>query len=88
LDHNFGHGKKNLTTVFAVLMVLAFFVDQVQQISCPLFAQAMKRFNTKRAYWHHIRCCFEVLSLTTWIGLYEAIIAGKTRNHPMGINTS
>jgi len=88
LDHNFGHGNKNLTTVFAVLMILAFLVDQVQQISCPLFTQAMKRFNTKRAYWHHLRCCFEVLSLTTWTGLYEAIIAGRTRNQPMGINTS
>ncbi len=56
LDHNFGHGKKNLSTVFATLMFLAFFVDQVQQLCCPLFAQAMGRFNTRRAYWHHLRC--------------------------------
>ena len=34
-------------------------VDQVQQLCCPLFAQAMGRFNTRRAYWHHLRCCFE-----------------------------
>lgn len=88
LDHNFGHGTKNLSTVFAVLTFLAFLVDQVQQLSCPLFAKAMSQFNTKRAYWHHIRCCFEVLSLTSWIGLYEAIIARQTRNQPFRFNST
>jgi hypothetical protein len=32
-EHNFGHGYKNLSVVFAVLMMLAFLVDQVQQIA-------------------------------------------------------
>ena len=88
LDHNFGHGQKHLSTVFATLMFLAFLVDQVQQLSCPLFAKATKAFNTKKAYWHHIRCCFEILSLTTWQGLYEAIIEGKTRNTPIRLKPS
>jgi hypothetical protein len=88
LDHNFGHGQKNLSTVFAVLMMLAFLVDEVQQLCCPLFAQARKAFNTKKAYWHHIRCCFEILALTSWIGLYEAIIAGQTRNRRFRMDSS
>lgn len=88
LEHNFGHGTKNLSTVFATLTFLAFLVDQVQQLSCPLFAKAMSKFNTKRAYWHHIRCCFEILSLTSWIGLYQAIIARQTRNQPFRFNSS
>lgn len=33
-EHNFGHGKKNLSVVFALLMMLAFLVDQVQQSAC------------------------------------------------------
>jgi hypothetical protein len=88
LDHNFGHGNKNLSTVFAVLMFLAFLVDQVQQLSCPLFARAMSRFNTKRAYWHHLRCCFESFALNSWIGLYQAIIDGQTRNQAFRLNSS
>jgi len=83
LDHNFGHGQKHLSKVFATLTFLAFLVDQVQHLACPLFAKANKAFNTKKAYWHHIRCCFEIISLTTWQGLYEAIIAGQTRNTPV-----
>ena len=88
LDHNFGHGEKHLSTVFAMLMFLAFLVDQVQQLSCPLFAKAMGKFNTKRAYWQHLRSCFETFALRTWIGLYEAIIAGRTRNHVLDFDSS
>ncbi len=87
LDHNFGHGKKHLSTVFAMLMFLAFLVDQVQQLTCPLFARALGKFNTKRAYWQHLRACFETFALTTWIGLYQAIIDGQTRNQPLNFDS-
>jgi hypothetical protein len=33
-EHNFGHGEKNLSVVFALLMMLAFLVDQTQQVAC------------------------------------------------------
>jgi hypothetical protein len=48
----------------------------------------MGRFNTRRAYWHHLRCCFEAFSLSSWIGLYQAIITGNTRNQQLGFNSS
>ena len=54
LEHNFGHGQKNLSMVFGTLMLLAFLVDQIQQLCCPLFAAAAGRFKTMRAYWHHV----------------------------------
>ena len=34
-EHNFGHGQQNLSVVFAMLMMLAFLVDQTQQL-CDL----------------------------------------------------
>ena len=40
-EHNYGHGKKNLPVVLAMVMLLAFFlVDQAQQRCCPLFQAA------------------------------------------------
>jgi len=36
-EHNYGHGKENLSVVFAMLMMLAFLVDQAQQLACQLF---------------------------------------------------
>ena len=32
LEHNYGHGNKNLCSVMTMLMVLAFLIDQVQQL--------------------------------------------------------
>ena len=39
LEHNYGHGEQNLSVVLALLMMLAFLVDQVQQLCCPLFQE-------------------------------------------------
>ena len=39
-EHNFGHGKRHLATVFAQLMMLAFLIDQAQQRCCALFQAA------------------------------------------------
>ena len=35
LEHNYGHGEQNLSVVLALLMMLAFLVDQVQQRVAP-----------------------------------------------------
>ena len=48
LGHNYGLGKKNLSAVFAILMMLAFLVDQAQQISCWLFQAAWQKAESKR----------------------------------------
>ncbi len=33
-EHNYGHGEQHLSVVFAMLMMLAFVVDQTQQLCC------------------------------------------------------
>jgi hypothetical protein len=33
-EHNSGHGTQNLSVVFAAMMMLAFLVDQTQQLGC------------------------------------------------------
>jgi len=46
-EHNFGHGNKNLSVVFAMLMMLAFLVDQVQQLVCRLFQAVWGKLGSK-----------------------------------------
>ena len=41
LEHNYGHGKEHLATNMAYLTVLAFLVDQIQQLCCPQFQKAL-----------------------------------------------
>jgi len=55
LGHNYGLGKKHLSAVFMHLMMLAFLVDQVQQLCCPLFQAAMEKVKCKQRLWERIR---------------------------------
>ncbi len=54
LEHSNGHGQQNLSTVFLLLMLLTFMVDQIQQATCPLFQAALGKFRTHKAYWKHL----------------------------------
>jgi len=47
LEHNYGHGEQNLSVVLALMMMLAFLVDQVQQLCCPVFQAAWQKMKTK-----------------------------------------
>lgn len=58
LGHNYGLGKNNLSGVFTILMMLAFLVDQAQQLSCWLFQDALGKAGTKRDLWERIRATF------------------------------
>ena len=53
------HGYKNLSTVFAMLMMLAFLIDQTEQLCCGLFQGALKQSRSKKTYlWRTIRELF------------------------------
>lgn len=76
-EHNFGHGYKNLSTVFAMLMMLAFLIDQTEQLSCGLFQGALEKLDSKKSrLWRKIRGFFEFHVITSWEALYRAIIEG------------
>ena len=69
LEHSYGHGKENLCTIFGMLAMLAFLIDQAQEIACPLFRKALggKRANgTRRTLWELFRSAIEWLVLDTW----------------------
>jgi hypothetical protein len=75
-EHNFGHGEKNLSVVFAVLMMLAFLVDQVQQLACELFRAALNKKGSKRSLWEEMRALFHTFELESMMQLFQAILYG------------
>ncbi|MBW1859382.1 MAG: transposase [Deltaproteobacteria bacterium] len=75
-EHNFGHGKKNLSVVFVALMMLAFLVDQVQQLACELFQAVLKKKGSRRRLWEHMRALFKTLEFQSMAQLFEAILYG------------
>ena len=55
LEHNYGHGKKNLATIFWTLTFLAFLVHQIQALGCSLFQEAQASRRTKVSFWDRLR---------------------------------
>ncbi len=75
-EHNFGLGKEHLSEVFVMLMMLAFLVDQTQQLCSPLFQAALQSAGSKRALWDQQRSLFHSYKLDSMAMIYTAIING------------
>ena len=75
-EHNFGHGHQHLSVVFAYLMMLAFAVDQAQQLSCQLFQAAWAKAGSKRALWEKMRGIFHNLPMDSMCMIWRAIAFG------------
>jgi len=88
-EHNFGHGRRNLSVVFAMLMMLAFLVDQAQQLCCPLFRAVWKKLGSKRALWENVRSLFCHFRIRSMRHLYEALLYDLAKQVPLpGLDTS
>jgi hypothetical protein len=72
-EHNYGHGVKSLATVLALLMFLAFTVDQIQQRYCRLFRLLWKGLGTKTKLWASIRNLFNVIIFNSMEALYRRL---------------
>jgi hypothetical protein len=72
-EHNYGHGKKYLSTILCLLMLLAFLIDQVQEIACSLFKAVKKRAGSYRTVWEYLRVFFQFLPIPSWEWLYQTL---------------
>ena len=82
-EHNFGHGEQNLSVVFAMLMMLAFLVDQTQELCCPLFQAVHKKLGSRRAVWDHLRSHFRHCRVESMQQLYVAILYDLAKEMPI-----
>jgi len=74
--------------VLALLMMLAFLVDQVQQLCCPLFQAAWHKMKTKRHLWEELRNYFHMLVFDSMEALLRALLRGIVRQRPVFENSS
>ena len=72
-EHNYGHGQQNLATVLALLMFLAFTVDQMIQRCWRVFRQVRGGLRTKAKLWDMVRSLFKVQFFPTMDALYRQI---------------
>ena len=65
--------KKTDRVVFALLMMLAFSIDQIQEAACGLFQKAMAYLPTRRRFWEKFRGLFNLYFIKSWEGLFHAM---------------
>ncbi len=82
-EHNYGHGQQNLSVVFAMLMMLAFLVDQTQQLCCALFQAVWAKLGSKRLLWERMRALFYDYALESMRQLLEALLYGLKKSNPI-----
>jgi len=88
-EHNYGHGEQNLSVVFATLMMLAFLVDQTQQLCCTLFQAVWAKLGSKRLLWERMRALFYDYRLESMREVFEALLYGIEKHRPiLTIDTS
>ncbi len=75
-EHNFGHGNKNLASVFGNLMLLAFLIDQIEAHCCRLFQAALEKMGRLKYLREKVRGMFREHVLESWEFLYRAIVQG------------
>jgi hypothetical protein len=53
-----------------MLMMLAFLIDQAQEICCPLYQKCRKALHTYRELWANMRVLFQRIILVSWEKFY------------------
>ena len=81
-EHTYGHGQQNLSVVCAMLMLLAFLVDQTQQRCCALFRAVWAKLGSKRLWWERMRALFYDYQLESMRELLEALFYGFKKSRP------
>ncbi|WP_146066769.1 transposase, partial [Candidatus Venteria ishoeyi] len=87
LEHNYGHGKQHLATVFGYLMLLMFLIDQIQEACCPLFQAARNRLHSRTSLWEKLRGFFTNYFIESWEDIWLSVIYGNQRG-ALAPNTS
>jgi hypothetical protein len=62
IEHNYGHGVKNLSFNFFLLNMLAFFLHQIFELTDRTYQWLRKRMGSKKNLWDHLRIlCFSIV---------------------------
>ena len=84
-EHNYGHGNQFLSTNFSNLMLLAFFIDQIQQRCCYDFKRALEEAKRKLYFWEKLRFFALNIAVDSWEIIYGLI--SKRTTYKMVLDT-
>ncbi|MBH2006388.1 MAG: hypothetical protein I8H75_03470 [Myxococcaceae bacterium] len=74
MGHNYGHGHQDLCSNLGLLMLLAFLIDQLSELSDKSFQQAKEPAKSYRVLWEELWAIFKFFILESFEGLYLKIL--------------
>lgn len=74
IEHNFGHGLKNLCTILFLLNLLAFFMHQIFELTDLLYQKCRSGFSSRKEFWNQLRCTFRFMLFISWESMLKQII--------------
>ena len=74
IDHNYGHGQKNLSFNFLLLTLLAFFFHQIAELTDRLYQQCRIKHGSKRHMWETLRSVIKYIIFDTWEILFGFVL--------------
>ena len=71
LEHNYGHGKKNLSTVFYLMNLLAFIVHKIIERGDRLYQQCRAGKISLKEMWNGLRTLMNKILFESWKAMLE-----------------
>ena len=71
-----------------MLMLLVFFVDQVQEMACKKFKRALKAVKRHKYLWERVIGIFFNFQIISWDSLYGGIADFTPDNRPVWYDSS
>lgn len=61
IEHNFGHGQRNLSINFFILNLIAFFIHQILELCDPGYQYCRSKFSARKEYWNNLRAAIHIM---------------------------
>ena len=81
LEHNFGHGKKYLSSLLATLNILAFLFHTFLEFVDEKYQQLRKRLPTRAIFFEHLRAITCYWCFKSWQSLLDFMLDGLDKKH-------
>lgn len=69
LDHNFGHGEKNLANVLVTLNLIAFLCHTILAMTSEAYRKIRKKLGARKKFFEHIRTLTHYILFDDWASL-------------------
>ena len=75
-EHNFGHGKKNLSAVLATLILLAFLFHTILEYFDQCYRLLREMLSTRKTFFDDIRALTRYICFDNWRQMLEFMLKG------------